>query len=370
MDYGRNRVETTADRTILNLDRVRLQAKAALPTDIFDYLDGGAGREVTQGRNEQDLDAISLRPLTMKDVSRVGLSTSILGVPLPVPIGISPTALHRLVHPDGEVATAMAANTLQIPLTISAMSSVAIEEVAQKSGNTNLWFQTYLYKDPTVARELTSRAGDAGCKAIVLSVGCPTMGYRDRNLANEFRLPQNVTAAHFDRAAKIDHNNPIASFAKAEIDPAATWQDVAEFCKSSSLPVLVKGIMNAADVEPALDAGVSGIIVSNHGGRQLDTTESSIRILPDVSDRLQARAPLIVDSGFRRGTDVLKALAFGADAVFLGRPALWALAVGGAQGVVDAIERLTSELRVAMQLAGCASIDDLRDNRFTLIDRK
>jgi 4-hydroxymandelate oxidase len=178
------------------------------------------------------------------------------------------------------------------------------------------------------------------------------------------RLPHyaDVSAAHFERAAQVDHNNPISSFANAEIDPAATWKDIGKLCSDVGLPVLVKGIMNVADIEPALDAGVSGIIVSNHGGRQLDTTASTISVLPRISNALNSRVPLMVDSGFRRGTDVLKALALGADAVLLGRPLLWALAVGGTQGVIEAVSRLTDELRTAMQLIGCSNVADLRSN--------
>jgi isopentenyl diphosphate isomerase/L-lactate dehydrogenase-like FMN-dependent dehydrogenase len=347
---------------ILNLDQVRLLARKQLPADIFDYLDGGAGREVTQTRNERDIDAISLQPLVMRDVAQIDTSTTVLNVGLRIPIAISPMALHRLVHPLGEIASATAAWKLQIPFTVGAMSSVAIEEIATGSGHKNLWFQTYLYKDPALARHLAMRAKVAGCRAIVITVGCPTMGYRDRNAANRFILPSNVSAAHFERGSDVDHNNPIGSFPKAEVDDSATWKDIEKFCQEVGLPVIVKGIMNAADVEPAINAGVSAIVVSNHGGRQLDTSISTIRALSAISKAVNHRVPLMVDSGFRRGTDVLKALALGADTVLIGRPLLWALAVGGVDGVVDAINRLENEIRVAMKLIGCPNITDLRSN--------
>lgn len=347
---------------ILNLDHVRLLAQQKLPRDIFDYLDGGAGREVTQARNERDIDAISLQPLVMRDVAHVDTSTSVLNVDLRLPIAISPMALHRLVHPQGEIASATAARKLQIPFTVGAMSSVAIEEVATGSGHTNLWFQTYLYKDQALAPHLAMRAKAAGCRAIVITAGCPAMGYRDRNLANRFTLPANVSAAHFERSPDIDHNNPIGSFRGAEIDDSATWKDIRKFCDQVELPIIVKGIMNAADVEPAIDAGARAIIVSNHGGRQLDTSLSTIRALATISKAVNCRVPLMVDSGFRRGTDILKALALGADTILIGRPLLWALAVGGVDGVVDAINRLETELVVAMKLIGCPNIVDLRRN--------
>lgn len=362
-----DQVRLNADDNIFNLDQVRLLAKQRLPGDIFDYLDGGAGREITQAVNAQHLDEVLLRPLVMRDVSQIDISTTIFDIGLPVPIGISPMALHCLVHPQGETASATAASRLQIPLTVGAMSSVAIEEVAALSGHENLWFQTYLYKDHTLAPHLTMRAKAAGCRAIVVTAGCPVMGYRDRNLANRFALPLHVSAAHFARGKEIDHNNPIGSFPGAEVDDSATWKDFGQFCQGAGLPVIVKGIMNEEDVEPAIDAGVSAIIVSNHGGRQLDTSMSTIRALPAISKAVRGRVPVMIDSGFRRGTDIVKALALGADMVLVGRPLLWALAVGGVEGVVRTIERLEDEVRVAMKLIGCPSIADLRENRSKVV---
>jgi isopentenyl diphosphate isomerase/L-lactate dehydrogenase-like FMN-dependent dehydrogenase len=352
---------------ILNLDRLRSQARRRLPREIFDYLDGGAGREVTQRANQRDLDSIALLPLVMRDVSSPDLGTRLLARPMPVPIGFSPTALHRLVHPEGEVASARAARAAQVPMTVSAMSSVAIEEVAERSGHDHLWLQTYLFKDRAIAPVLISRAEAAGCEAIVVTVGCPVMGYRDRNLRNRFVLPPGVSPAHFQRVGEVDHNNPLHSFSGAEIDPAATWKDIDRLRAGTRLPILVKGLMNPADVEPALDSGAAGVIVSNHGGRQLDTTASTIAALARISAALNGRGALLVDSGFRRGTDLLKALALGADAVLLGRPLLWALAVGGADAVAAAIDRLAAELRTSMQLAGCATLADLRRNAGTII---
>jgi len=352
---------------VLNLDRLRTQARQCLPREVFDYVDGGAGREVTQRANRRDLDSVTLLPLVMRDVSSPDFSTNLLGKRIPVPLGFSPTALHRLVHPEGEVASARAARAMRVPMTVSAMSSVAIEEIAERSGHDNLWLQTYLFKDRSVAPALISRAEAAGCKAIVVTVGCPVMGYRDRNLRNRFLLPEGVSPAHFNQVEVIDHNNPLASFSGAEIDPAATWKDIDRLRSGTALPILVKGVVNPADVEPALDAGAAGIIVSNHGGRQLDSTASTIRALPAVASAMDNRGALLVDSGFRRGTDVLKALAVGADAVLLGRPLLWALAVGGAEKVAAALDRLATELRVSMQLAGCATIGDLRRNAATIL---
>jgi isopentenyl diphosphate isomerase/L-lactate dehydrogenase-like FMN-dependent dehydrogenase len=358
------RPEPEGDRSeiLLDLDRLRARARQTLPSAIFDYVDGGAGRERTLRANRRDFDSLELLPLVMRDVSNPDPGARLLGKRLPLPLGFSPTALHRLVHPEGEVASARAAQAARLPLTVSAMSSVAIEDVAGQSAHDNLWFQTYLFKDPAVAPELVARAEAAGCTALVVTVGCPVMGYRDRNLRNRFELPPSVAPAHFRRNDKVDHNNPLGSLDGAEIDPAATWKDIETLRGKTRLPVLVKGVMNPADVAPALDTGIAGLIVSNHGGRQLDTTISTISALPGIASALDGRGALLVDSGFRRGTDLLKALALGADAVLLGRPLLWALAVGGTAGVAAAIDRLGTELRIAMQLAGCPTIASLRDN--------
>lgn len=350
------------DEIILNLERLRDDAMHILPDAIFDYIDGGAGREATVRANRQDFEACNLQPLVMRDVSATDLGTCLLGRDILLPLGFSPTALHRLVHPDGEIASARAAHAAGLPLSVSAMSSIAVEEIAEHSSHDNLWLQTYVFKDREVAPSLIARAEAAGFKAVMITVGSPVMGIRDRNLLNRFELPPEVEPAHFRRHKTLSHNNPIASFDGAEIDPAATWKDVAALAGRTRLPVLVKGIMNPLDVEPSLDAGVSGLVVSNHGGRQLDTSASTISVLPRIAATLNGRAALLVDGGFRRGTDVLKALAFGADAVLLGRPLLWALAVGGAAGVTEAIARIGAELRVAMQLAGCPTIASLRRN--------
>lgn len=342
-------------------------ARVRLPREIFDYVDGGAGSEHTQRANRCDLDMIGLAPLVMRDVSVPDLGTTLLGLRIPLPIGFSPTGLHRLVHPEGETATARAAATLDVPMTVSAMASVAIEEIARRSGHRQLWLQTYLFKDRSVAPRLVARAEAAGCAAVVVTAGCPVMGYRDRNLRNRFVLPADVMPAHFKRLASTDHNNPLSSFAGAEIDDGATWADLARLCAGTRLPVFIKGVMTAADVEPALNAGVSGIIVSNHGGRQLDGGVSTISVLPRVAAALRGRAMLLIDSGFERGTDVLKALALGADAVMLGRSVLWALAVAGEEGVRAMIGQFVDELRTALQLTGCATFADLRSYSNTIV---
>jgi (S)-2-hydroxy-acid oxidase/4-hydroxymandelate oxidase len=337
----------------------RTLARATLTPAVFDYIDCGACDEITQRANRQDIDRIALLPLCMRDVSAPTLAMTALDHVFRLPIGFSPTAFHRLVHRDGEVVVARAAKKLDIPIIVSAMSSVSLEEIANESGNDNLWLQTYLFKDRTRTRELARRAELAGFAAIVVTLGCPVPGKRDRNIRNGFRLPDDVLPANFARRDCADFNNPIHSI-DVDLDPSATWRDLAWLRETTTLPIMAKGLMNPRDVEPALDLKLAAIMVSNHGGRQLDTTASTISVLPEIAKAVAGRVPIFVDGGFRRGTDALKALALGADGVFLGRPVMWALAACGEQGVVDAVTMLAEELHVALQLVGCASAIEAR----------
>jgi len=344
----------------VNLDDMKARARARLSTDVFDYIDSGACDEITRERNRRDLDDIRLRPLCLRDVSTLDLSATFLGRRFRSPVGFSPTAFHRLVHEEGETATALAAKALDVPMIVSCMSSISLGDIARNSANADLWFQTYIYKERAVTLELVQKAEQAGYKALVVTLGCPAPGKRDKNIRNGFSLPRRVTAANFEKQRRVDHNNPIHSFRGAELDPSLTWKDLDWLCSKTRLPVFVKGIMSPGDVAPALESRAAGIIVSNHGGRQLDTAESTISVLADIAAAVDRRVPLFVDGGFRRGTDLLKAYALGADGVLLGRPVLWGLACGGQKGVIAAIELLLDELRLAMQLIGCPSLDALR----------
>ena len=356
---------TPSDRVCIS--DFRALAKAKIPSDVFDYIDCGAGDEITVHANRRDLDDVRLLPLSLRDVSEPDLSIDLLDRPFAAPLGFSPTAFHRLVHAGGEVTTARAANTAKVPMSVSVMSSVSLEEVATRSRHPDLWFQTYIFKDRARTTRLVRRAEEAGYRCVVVTVGCPVPGRRDKNIANHFSLPAGVIPANFGRSELVVHNNPIHSAAGAELDTSLTWHDIEWLQKLSALPIILKGIINPHDVGPALDLGISGIVVSNHGGRQLDTTISTIKILPEIASAVSGRVPLLVDSGFRRGTDVLKAIALGADAVLLGRPVVWALAVGGESGVGEAVSLIKEELRVAMQICGCASLVDIRRNSAAIL---
>jgi isopentenyl diphosphate isomerase/L-lactate dehydrogenase-like FMN-dependent dehydrogenase len=351
------------------LDDYRALARTLLPAAVFDYIDSGAGDEVTCRVNRRDLDGLMLVPLCMRDVSAPTLTMDVLGRSFRVPIGFSPTAFHRLVHADGEIATANAAKALSVPMIVSSMSSVSLEEIAASSGHDDLWLQTYIFKDRGVTRELVARAECAGYKAIVVTLGCPVPGKRDRNLRSGSFASAGVTAANFSCTNWLALNDPIRAATGAELDPSLTWRDLAWLRQLTALPIIAKGVMNPRDVAPIIDMELAGVIVSNHGGRQLDTTASTISMLPEIAAAIAGRLPLFIDSGFRRGTDVLKALALGADGVFLGRPVVWALAAGGSVGVITAIELLVTELRIAMQLAGCPGVAEARRDAPQLLRR-
>jgi isopentenyl diphosphate isomerase/L-lactate dehydrogenase-like FMN-dependent dehydrogenase len=351
-------VEDQTCRKPVTLDDLRSLARAAIDPVVWEYIDCGAGDGRTQRANEEHLDRIGIVPRCLRGASAPAHAMAALGHTFRYPVGISPTAFQRLVHDDGEIATAQAAAAAGVPMIVSAMSSVALEDIAQAAPEASLWLQTYLFKDRATTAELVARAERAGYAAVVVTLGCPVPGRRDRLIRGCFQLPDDVRAANFGRRDRVDFNNPIHSV-DVELDAAATWRDLAWLRGVTRLPLVGKGVIDPRDVAPALEAGLSAIMVSNHGGRQLDGTIATIAALPAVVDAAAGRLPVFVDSGFRRGTDVLKALALGATGVFLGRPVLWALAAGGRDGVADALTMLGAELRVAMQLAGCASLSEL-----------
>ncbi|MEQ1854262.1 MAG: alpha-hydroxy acid oxidase, partial [Chthoniobacteraceae bacterium] len=223
----------------VTLEDYRALARESVPLDIFDYVDGGAGDEVTVRANRRDFDELLLLPLCLRDVSSPALAVTLFGQEMQFPVGYSPTALHQLVHVDGEFATARAAAALRIPMIVSVMSSIPLEEVVTRSDNNTLWLQLYFFKDRELTKHLVRRAEQVGCKAIVISLGCPVPGRRDRNLRNEFRLPQTVSAANFRRTERTDFNSPIHSLEGAELDSSATWQDLLWLCDFTVLPVVV-----------------------------------------------------------------------------------------------------------------------------------
>ncbi|TAJ19487.1 MAG: alpha-hydroxy-acid oxidizing protein, partial [Dehalococcoidia bacterium] len=312
--------------------------------------------------NREAYERIAVRPHALVDVSARDLSTTILGRRHDWPIVIAPTAFQRLAHPDGEAAVARAAAAEGVTMTLSTLASTSIEDVAAAAPGSPRWYQLYVFRDRALTRSLIDRAEAAGYEAIVLTVDAPLLGRRERDARNRFTLPEGITAANLAGArSQIASDGPesgLLQFFAAQMDPTLTWADLDWLCSATRLPVLVKGVLRGDDAAHAIDAGARGVIVSNHGGRQLDGAIASIDALPEVVEAVAGRASVLVDGGVRRGTDILKALALGADGVLIGRPVLWGL-VDGEPGVRHVLQLLRAEFDLAMALAGRASRADV-----------
>jgi 4-hydroxymandelate oxidase len=339
----------------LTVDEYETIARGRMERSAYDYYAGGAGDERTLAANRSAFDAIMLRPRVLVDVSAIDVHTTVLGQRIDLPVLLAPTAFNRLAHPEGEMAAARAARGCGTIMIGSTLSTCALEEVSGACGG-GLWFQVYVYKDRAMTQELVARAGACGYRALVLTVDTPLLGRRYRDVRNNFALPPGISMRNFEAAmGDAERWGPHSSFSAYVhdlFDATLTWDAVGWLRKQTQLPLLVKGILTAEDARIAIDHGVDGLIVSNHGGRQLDGAVPSIRALPEVVDAADGRVEVLMDGGVRRGTDVLKALAFGARAVCVGRPYLWALAADGEQGVRDVLGILRDELSLAMALSG------------------
>ena len=324
------------------------------------YIAGAAADGITQRENRAAFDRLQLMPRVLVDMSQASARTVLFGETLDYPVLIGPTAFHKLVDPAGEMATAEAASLTRTWMTVSTQASVTLEELARAS-TSPLWFQLYMQPRPDDTLTLVRRAEDAGYKAIMVTADAVVSGIRNIEQRAGFRLPPGIAAVN---TAGFQPTEPIRARAGSPVfqgmlRTAPTWADIAWLCRQTRLPVLIKGILNAHDVKPALDAGVAGIVVSNHGGRTLDTVPATIDVLPSVAQAVSGRVPILLDGGIRRGTDVVKALALGASAVLLGQPVLHALAVGGMPGVAHMLTILQTELEVAMALLGHARLDNV-----------
>lgn len=346
----------------LNVADFEAAAAKKMERSSFDYYAGGAEDERTLARNRAGMDRWVLLHRVLVDVSHVDLATTMLGEPVAMPIGLSPAAFQRLAHPEGECATARAAGSAGVVLTASTIASKSLEAIAEASTGP-LWFQLYVYKDRDLAADLAKRAETAGYRALVLTVDTPILGRRERDHRNGFVLPKGVTMANFDaygdRLNRWNFPGGMQARVHDLMDQSLDWSAVSWLRSTTRLPIVLKGIVRADDARRALDAGVDAIIVSNHGGRQLDGGEATILALPDVVEAVAGRLEVYVDGGFRRGSDMLKALSLGARGVFIGRPYLWGLAVGGDAGVRRVLEILRAELTLAMALAGCPSLAEI-----------
>jgi 4-hydroxymandelate oxidase len=334
-------------------------AKTKMTPMTWEYISGGAGDEITLAWNHDAYGDIKLRNKVLVDVSKIDTTTKLFGQELAHPILISPTAYHKLVHREGEVATARGASAAKTTMIVSSFATTKIEEIA-RAATQPLWFQLYVQPDREFTRDLVARVHSAGVKALVLTVDTPVLGARNRETRIGFKLPDGVTRENLvgldARVASATHRPPEGQIYSAVLEPRLTWKDVDWLRSISKVPVLLKGILDPDDAKRAVDSGASGIIVSNHGARNLDTVPATITALPRVTDAVNGRIPVIVDGGVRRGTDVLKAIALGASAVGIGRPYLYGLAVDGSAGVAHVVDILKTELEMAMALTGRTTI--------------
>ena len=351
------------DLVFTNLLELEDLARAKVPRPSFDYIAGGAEDEVSLRRNREAYQRWALRPRVLVDVSKRDTSTTILGQRISMPVLVAPTAFHGLVHSEGEIATARGAATAGTIMVASAIATKTLEDIADAVAAPR-WFQLYVWKDRTVTADLVRRAVTAGYQALCLTVDTPFLGRREKDERNAFTLPPglgiaNVRPAGLDGMPESERGSAFAKYVAELLDPAVTWRDIAWLRSLTSLPLILKGIMTAEDATLAVENGVKGIVVSNHGGRQLDSTLGTLDALPDIVAAVRGRAEVYVDGGIRRGTDVLKALALGAKAVLVGRPILWGLALGGADGVRAVLQHLRNEFELAMALSGRSDVSQI-----------
>ncbi|MHC5600050.1 MAG: alpha-hydroxy acid oxidase [Nostoc sp.] len=365
----------------INLFEYEKLAKEHLPQMTFDYYSSGAWDEITLQDNRAAFERVKLRPRILVDVSDVydglrlhNLTTSILGQPLQLPLLIAPMAFQCLAHPDGEVATALAAASSGVGMVLSTMATKSIEEVATASDkfpDSLRWFQLYIHKDRGLTRALVEKAYKAGYKALCLTVDAPVLGQRERDRRNEFALPLNLHLANLATISGLDiphekGESGLFTYFAQQLNPAVTWHDLEWLQSLSPLPLVIKGILRGDDAVRAVEYGAKAIVVSNHGGRQLDGAIASLDALPEIVAAVDGKIEVLLDGGIRRGTDILKALALGAKAVLIGRPILWGLAVAGQVGVSHVISLLQNELNLAMALSGCAKLEDIDPSLLSL----
>ena len=338
-------------------------ARSRMTPGAFAYVSGGAADELTLRENVEAFRRLRLGTRVLRDVDGGDTRLELLGHELAYPILLAPVALQKLAHPDGELATALAAAAMQTPMIVSAQASASLEDIAaQGQGQAILWLQLYLHGDRGFIRELVARAEAAGYRALVVTVDAPVSGARNREQRAEFALPPGIEAVNLRgmraTTGSVARAGESPVFGSGVLAGAPTWKDIDWLRSVSALPVLLKGIMSPDDAETAIGAGAAGIVVSNHGGRTLDTQPATIDVLEPIARAVDGRLPVLLDGGVRRGTDILKALALGARAVLVGRPYVYALAAAGPSGVAHVLHILRTELEMAMVLTGCRRLAD------------
>ena len=347
-----------------NIAEYEEAARRLLPRAAYDYYAGGAEDELTLRWNRAAFRRYMLRPRVLVDVSAVDTSTSLLGERVALPVLLAPAAFQRLAHPEGELATARAARAADTILVASTLSTFTIEEIREAADR--CWLQLYVFRDRSITRALVERAEAAGCSAICMTLTVPVQGNRERDTRNRFALPAGIDMANFTggRQARFPEasGSRLNAFIGQEFDPTLTWEAVDWLRSITSLPILLKGVMTPEDAALAVEHGAAGVIVSNHGGRQLDGVEPTLVALPRVAAAVDGRIPVLMDGGIRRGADVVKALCLGASAVMIARPFLWGLTVAGQQGVEDVLRLLRTEIVRTMALLGRPAVALLDDS--------
>jgi L-lactate dehydrogenase (cytochrome) len=368
----------------INIDDLRKAARRKLPRAVYDFVEGGAGEEITLRRNRAAFERLTFQPRILVDVSKRDQSTTVLGERLETPIMIAPTGMAGICWPRGEILAARAAHRAGTILTLSTHASCTIEEVAQAAPG-RLWFQLYVWQNRDLTKSFVDRARAAGYKALVLTVDVPLLALRERDIRNGFTIPPRLTVRNvLDTLRRVGWIRRVlfgprltlanligapgaprtdivtlGGVANRQVDPTVNWRDLDWFRSLWPGPLLIKGILSAADARKAVEHGVEGIIVSNHGGRQLDGAPATLEVLPEIVDAVGGQAEVLLDSGIRRGEDVVKALALGARAVMIGRPYLYGLSAAGEAGVELALGILKGEIDRTLALIGVPKVSDL-----------
>lgn len=378
-DKNQRKKSITTQSLPASYEEWEYQAQQILPRGPFDYIAGGTGSEDTMRANQAAFLHWRILPHLPRDVSQRDLTVTLLGHTFPAPFFLAPIGLQGIAHPDGEVGTARAASSLQIPFILSTVSSRSIEQVATVMKNSPRWFQLYWPTDVDVMVSFIRRAEKAGYTAIVVTIDYPAHPWKERNIRNQydpFTVGQGMANFTSDpvfrsllkQPPEQDMKAAISLFGRLFPNPHLTWNDLPFLRKLTNLPIILKGILNPKDAELALQYGIDGIIVSNHGGRQVDGEIAALKALPIIYDVVKGQIPVLMDSGIRRGSDVIKGLALGATVVLLGRPFIYGLAVAGEKGVIQVMKNLISDIDVTMANIGLTSINDINLSVLELIE--
>lgn len=347
---------------LINIADYARAARRTLPRDVCDYYEGGALDEITLRENTAGWERLKIYYRVLAGVGTRDMATTVLGQPISMPIVLAPTAFHKLACKEGEIATARAAKAARTLFILSSLSNTAMETVFAEAASPR-WFQLYIYKDRNITSELVKRAEAAGAEAVVLTVDAPGLGTRERDARNSFRLPDGLRVENLAPLGKGNFpqvtGSALAAYVQANFKDDLGFHDLDWLCGSTTLPVIVKGVCRGDDARRAAEHGAKAIVVSNHGGRQLDTAPATCEVLPHIVEAVRDRCEIYVDGGVRRGSDVLKAIALGARAVLVGRPVLWGLCAGGEEGAVQVLDILRRELDEAMLLSGCTKLADV-----------